>query len=159
MTLLTWFSTGHVTLSTLYALLFYGITTTLAASPSGVTTIGNGNVQTLTPALVEYIQNQIDTRVLPGVAVAVVHGDGSLEYGSWGVRTEDGVNMTTNVNIGAIQIDVSSGDLDEANYFLDIGRPRLALQSFYRLFHEYSHRVSPSDFCSSCNFTLNCASQ
>lgn len=114
MTLLTRFGTGSVTLSTLCSLLFYGTTTALA-TPSGVTTTGNSTIQTLTPDLVEYIQNQIDTKVLPGVAVAVVHDDGSLEYGSWGVRTEDGVNMTTDVSLGAMSCETLCGDLDEAD--------------------------------------------
>lgn len=103
------FSPRFVTLFALCAFPLCEITTTLAAS-SGVTTTGNGTIQTLTPALVEWIQDQVNTNVLPGVAVAVVHDDGSLEYGSWGVRTEDGVNMTSDVSIGPICLEISCGD-------------------------------------------------
>lgn len=98
MTPLMRFSTDFVSLLTLCAFPLCEITTTVAAS-SGVTTTGNSTIQTLTPELVEWIQGQVDTKVLPGVAVAVVHDDGSLEYGNWGVRTEDGVNMTSDVSV------------------------------------------------------------
>ena len=69
-----------------------------SVTSSAIAGTGNGTGQALSPSLVEYIQSQVDSKQLPGVAIAVLHPDDSVEYGAWGIRTEEGANMTTDVS-------------------------------------------------------------
>lgn len=91
----TFYHPTALVLATLYTVVAPNVSLVLS---SGLTSTGNIIVKTLTPSLVEYIENQVDTKQLQGVAVAVVHSNDSIEYGAWGLRTEDGDEMTTDVN-------------------------------------------------------------
>ena len=91
----------------------------------------------LTPDVVSAVQHVIDTEKIPGLALAVVFKNGSSELGAWGIKSENGTNMTTNVrNIlgGSKRTDWTT------IYFLDAVQYRLLLKSFPLCFSGYSHR-------------------
>jgi hypothetical protein len=51
----------------------------------------------LTPNFVGAVQQVIKKYEIPGLAMAVIYKNGSSELGAWGIKSEDGTNMTTNV--------------------------------------------------------------
>ena len=51
----------------------------------------------LTPDFVEIVQEIVDTEGIPGLTLAVVYKTGPPELGAWGIKSEDGTNMTTDV--------------------------------------------------------------
>ena len=51
----------------------------------------------LTPDFVQAVQQTVDTDGIPGLALAIVYKNGSSELGAWGIKDEDGTNMTTDV--------------------------------------------------------------
>ena len=51
----------------------------------------------LTPDFVQAIQQTVDADGIPGLALAIVYKNGSSELGAWGIKDEDGTNMTTDV--------------------------------------------------------------
>ncbi|VDC03891.1 unnamed protein product [Peniophora sp. CBMAI 1063] len=58
--------------------------------------VDSGNIdQALPPDIIRNIQSIVDAHEVPGLSVAFVQPGGAVEYGSWGVRTEDGDSMTS----------------------------------------------------------------
>ena len=51
----------------------------------------------LTPDFVKAVQDAIDTNEIPGLTLAIVRTNGPTEFGAWGINSEDGTNMTTDV--------------------------------------------------------------
>ena len=51
----------------------------------------------LTPDFVEAVQQAVDADGIPGLTLAIVYKNGPPELGAWGVKDEDGTNMTTDV--------------------------------------------------------------
>jgi hypothetical protein len=51
----------------------------------------------LTPDFVETVQQIVDADEIPGLTLAVVYKNGSSELGAWGIKSEDGTKMTTDV--------------------------------------------------------------
>jgi len=51
----------------------------------------------LTPDFVQAVQNIIDAEKIPGLTMAVVRENGPTEFGAWGIKSEDGAKMTTDV--------------------------------------------------------------
>jgi hypothetical protein len=51
----------------------------------------------LTPDLVEFVQDIVDADNVPGLTMAIVHKTGPAELGAWGIKSEDGTKMTTDV--------------------------------------------------------------
>jgi hypothetical protein len=51
----------------------------------------------LTPDVVEFVQKVLDNDTIPGLAVAIVHKNKPAEYGTWGIKYEDGTKMTKDV--------------------------------------------------------------
>ena len=51
----------------------------------------------LTPDFVEFVQETVDTEKIQGLTVAIVHKTGPAELGAWGIKYENGTNMTTDV--------------------------------------------------------------
>jgi hypothetical protein len=51
----------------------------------------------LTPDFVESVQKTIDAENIPGLTLAIVRETGSTELGAWGIKSEDGTKMTTDV--------------------------------------------------------------
>ena len=58
----------------------------------------NGTSTTvLTPEFVEFVQQVVDADQIPGLTMAVVYKTGPAEVGAWGIKSENGTNMTTDV--------------------------------------------------------------
>jgi hypothetical protein len=51
----------------------------------------------LTPDLVQFVQNIVETDGIPGLTLAIVHKTGPAEFGAWGIKSENGTKMTTDV--------------------------------------------------------------
>ena len=51
----------------------------------------------LTPDFVQAVQQTVDADGIPGLALAIVYKNGSSELGAWGIKNENGTNMTTDV--------------------------------------------------------------
>ena len=51
----------------------------------------------LTPDFVEFVQEVVDADKIQGLTVAIVHRTGPAELGAWGIKYENGTNMTTDV--------------------------------------------------------------
>ena len=51
----------------------------------------------LTPEFVETVQEIIDVGGIPGLTLAIVSLTGPPELGAWGIKSENGTNMTTDV--------------------------------------------------------------
>ncbi len=58
----------------------------------------NGTSATiLTPDVVKAVQKIADAQGIPGLTLAVVNKSGLAEFGAWGIKSENGTNMTTDV--------------------------------------------------------------
>jgi CubicO group peptidase (beta-lactamase class C family) len=51
----------------------------------------------LTPDVVKIVQQIVDTDKIPGMALAIVTRTGHVEHGAWGIKSENGTKMTTDV--------------------------------------------------------------
>jgi hypothetical protein len=51
----------------------------------------------LTPDLVEFVQGVVNANEIQGLTLAIVHKTGPAELGAWGIKSENGTNMTTDV--------------------------------------------------------------
>jgi hypothetical protein len=51
----------------------------------------------LTPDIVDFVQEIVNANGIQGLTVAIVHKTGPAELGAWGIKSEDGTNMTTDV--------------------------------------------------------------
>jgi hypothetical protein len=52
----------------------------------------------LTPDLVQAVQKIVDADKIPGLTLAVVYKNRSAEFGAWGIKSENGTKMTTDVS-------------------------------------------------------------
>ena len=52
----------------------------------------------LTPDFVQLVQNIVDANGVPGLTLAIVHKTGPAEFGGWGIKSENGTKMTTDVS-------------------------------------------------------------
>jgi hypothetical protein len=70
------------------------------ATPTSITkrsTLSGTLPSILTPDFVEVMQQIVDVNGIPGLTLAVVYQNGSSELGAWGIKSENGTNMTTDV--------------------------------------------------------------
>jgi hypothetical protein len=51
----------------------------------------------LTPDFVESVQKIVDAEGIPGLTLAIVNKTGPAELGAWGIKSENGTKMTTDV--------------------------------------------------------------
>jgi hypothetical protein len=51
----------------------------------------------LTPDVIGIVQNIADANKIPGLTVAIVDKSGHVEHGAWGINSENGTKMTTDV--------------------------------------------------------------
>lgn len=56
-----------------------------------------GLKKVITPELEDLIVGILNEATVPGLTLGVVHS-GGVEFGSWGKKTEEGTNMTTDVS-------------------------------------------------------------
>ncbi|KAI0075191.1 beta-lactamase/transpeptidase-like protein [Panus rudis PR-1116 ss-1] len=65
------------------------------------------------PDLSDYVTEILSKGSIPGLALGVVYPNGTVEHGAWGVKTEDGVNTTTDAflasSIGILMDDFANG--------------------------------------------------
>jgi hypothetical protein len=52
----------------------------------------------LTPDVVQFVQNIVEADGIPGLTLAIVHKTKPAEFGAWGIKSENGTNMTTDVS-------------------------------------------------------------
>jgi len=58
----------------------------------------NGTSATIfTPDFVESVQEIVDSEGIPGLTLAIVNKTGPAELGAWGIKSENGSKMTTDV--------------------------------------------------------------
>jgi hypothetical protein len=57
----------------------------------------NGTSAILTPDIVEFVQGIVDTYEIKGLTMAIVYKTGRAEVGAWGIKSENGTKMTTDV--------------------------------------------------------------
>jgi hypothetical protein len=93
-------------------------------------------VTILTPDFVDVVQQIVDSYKIPGLTLAVVYKDGSSERGAWGIKSEDGTKMTTDVR----NILGGSKCTDETIYLSDAVQYRLLFESFPLCFSGNSDR-------------------
>jgi len=59
----------------------------------------NGTSATiLTPDVVQAVQQIVDSEAVQGLTLAIVNKTGPAEFGAWGIKSENGTNMTTDVS-------------------------------------------------------------
>jgi len=51
----------------------------------------------LTPDFIETVQEIVDAGGVQGLTLAIVNKTGPAEFGAWGIKSENGTNMTTDV--------------------------------------------------------------
>jgi len=52
----------------------------------------------LTPGVVQFVQKIVEADGIPGLTLAIVHKTGPAEFGAWGIKSENGTKMTTDVS-------------------------------------------------------------
>lgn len=55
-----------------------------------------------------YVEHLLDKEEIKGVSLAVVKPGGDTEYGAWGIRTEDGEKMTSDVSLQHLSIQTAA---------------------------------------------------
>jgi hypothetical protein len=50
-----------------------------------------------TPDFVQSVQKIVDAEGIPGLTLAIVNKTGPAELGAWGIKSENGTKMTTDV--------------------------------------------------------------
>ena len=53
--------------------------------------------QIITPQLSHFVEKLRAEANIPGLTLGLVHADGQAEYGAWGIKDEDGTEMTPEV--------------------------------------------------------------
>jgi hypothetical protein len=60
-------------------------------------TVDGTSATILTPDFVESVQEIVDAEGIPGLTLAIVNKTGPVEFGAWGIKSENGTKMTTDV--------------------------------------------------------------
>ena len=60
-------------------------------------TVSGTSATILTPDFVESVQEIVDSEGIPGLTLAIVNKTGPAEFGAWGIKSENGSKMTTDV--------------------------------------------------------------
>jgi hypothetical protein len=60
-------------------------------------TVNGTSATILTPDFVESVQKIVDSEGIPGLTLAIVNKAGPAEFGAWGIKSENGTKMTTDV--------------------------------------------------------------
>ena len=51
----------------------------------------------LTPDITDFVQKTVDSGGIPGLTLAFISKTGQAEFGAWGIKSENGSKMTTDV--------------------------------------------------------------
>jgi hypothetical protein len=60
-------------------------------------TVNGTSATILTPDFVESVQKIVDSEGIPGLTLAIVNKAVPAEFGAWGIKSENGTKMTTDV--------------------------------------------------------------
>ncbi len=60
-------------------------------------TVNGTSVTIITPDFVKSVQEIVDSGGVPGLTLAIVSKTGPAEFGAWGIKSENGTKMTTDV--------------------------------------------------------------
>ena len=60
-------------------------------------TVSGTSATILTPDFVEAVQEIVNSEGIPGLTLAIVNKTGPAEFGAWGIKSENGSKMTTDV--------------------------------------------------------------
>jgi hypothetical protein len=60
-------------------------------------TVNGTSATILTPDFVESVQEIVDSEGIPGLTLAIVNKTGPAEIAAWGIKSENGTKMTTDV--------------------------------------------------------------
>ena len=60
-------------------------------------TLNGTSATILTPDFIETVQEIVDAGGVQGLTLAIVNKTGPAEFGAWGIKSENGTNMTTDV--------------------------------------------------------------
>jgi len=72
---------------------------TVDATILGRQSVFNGTSgSVLTPDVVQLVQKIVEADGIPGLTLAIVHKTGPAEFGAWGIKSENGAKMTTDVS-------------------------------------------------------------
>jgi hypothetical protein len=52
----------------------------------------------LTPDVVQLVEKIVEADGIPGLTLAIVHKTRPAEFGAWGIKSENGTKMTTDVS-------------------------------------------------------------
>jgi hypothetical protein len=69
----------------------------LTAGNERRSTVNGTSATILTPDFVESVQEIVDSKGIPGLTLAIVNKTGPAEFGAWGIKSENGTKMTTDV--------------------------------------------------------------
>ena len=80
-------------------LLYFLLSVVVALHSAAEATTGNERRSTtlLTPDITDFVQNTVDSGRIPGLTLAFISKTGQAEFGAWGIKSENGSKMTTDV--------------------------------------------------------------
>ena len=52
----------------------------------------------LTPDVIQLVQNIVEADGIPGLTLGIVHKAKPAEFGAWGIKSENGTKMSTDVS-------------------------------------------------------------
>lgn len=93
----------------------------------------------ITPEFSKYVENLMKEGGVPGLALGVVHANGESEYGAWGIRSEEGEGMTTDVRYLRASADLASKAYSKFIHGLDNNLSCFMLQSISFRLHGHPH--------------------
>jgi hypothetical protein len=56
----------------------------------------------LTPDVVQFVQEIVEADGIPGLTLAIVHKARPAEFGAWGIKSENGTKVTTDVSFARL---------------------------------------------------------
>lgn len=82
------------------ALCVYGATQTPLSDARASSTVTGGYAQRIiTSELSKFARGVVDNGTLPGLSLGVVYSHHKVEFGTWGIKAEEGDAMTTDVSV------------------------------------------------------------
>ena len=69
-------------------------------------TLNGTSATILTPDFVQTVQEIVNEGGIPGLTLAIVNKTGPAEIGAWGINSENGTNMTTDVRRTSLTLQI-----------------------------------------------------
>lgn len=93
----------------------------------------------ITPEFSKFVEHLLKEGGVPGLALGVVHATGETEYGAWGVRSEEGEMMSTDVRYLKTSFDLAWEAYSTFVRQLDNDLPCFMLQSISFRLHGHPY--------------------